>query len=314
MIVPGFTYADPQYAGLRGEYYNGTSFERLRLTRIDGTVNFDWQTGSPAPEVDPTDPQLAPRVGSDYFSVRWTGQVQPRHSELYSFRTISDDGVRLWVDGRLIIDNWTDHPATENSGTIQLTAGRWYPITLEYYEKGGGATISLAWSSRSQIPEIVPQECLYAFVDDSAQLRTNGDGTAAETMLAGQAVVGESGPLPAADFGAPLFSPTAHLFTALVPGARLPSVRQRHLLRQVIEAEKPAHTDFHLCFIEARMRVGFQARVGLDSIVAGPPPAMSMSGTVLGQDSHLGDNDDDAGAVTGRLGKHARVGQDALVR
>jgi hypothetical protein len=57
-------------------------------------------------------------IGADTFSVRWVGTVQPPTSGNYTFYTESDDGVRLWVDGRLIVDNWTDHSRTENAGTI----------------------------------------------------------------------------------------------------------------------------------------------------------------------------------------------------
>jgi phage tail-like protein len=299
MVLPGFTNPDPAFAGLRGDYYNGSNFEQLKLTRIDATVDFDWKDQSPVEEVLP----------QDAFSVRWTGQLRPLHSELYTFHTTSDDGVRLFVDGRLIIDSWTEHPATEDRGTMALAADRWYPITLEYYEKTGVASISLAWSSRSQIREIIPAQCLYAIVDET----TGAGSSTGETMLVGQVVVGASGPLARADFGKPLFADTALLFTVLLPAARLPTLAEREELRRVVEAEKPVHTDFHLCFIDPHMRVGFQARLGIDSIVAGAPPPMSLSGAVLGRDSYLGDNDETDGTPTGRVGKHAHVGHDAIV-
>ena len=69
--------------------------------------------------------------------------VQPRFSETYTFHTVSDDGVRLWVNGQTIIDNWTDHAPTENIGFIPLQAGQLYDIKMEMYESGGGA---VAWS------------------------------------------------------------------------------------------------------------------------------------------------------------------------
>ena len=82
--------------------------------------------------------------------------------------------------------------------------------------------------------------------------------------------MGESRPQAAEDFGAPLSDDYAHLFTVMVHAAQVPLAAQRQALRDLIEAEKPAHTDFQLCLIEPRMRVGVQARVGIDSIVAGP--------------------------------------------
>lgn len=100
-----------------------------------------------------------PSGRSDY-SVRWTGQVTPQHSETYTFHTISNDGVRLWVDGKLVIDNWTDHSATEDEGKIRLDAGRKVNIKMEFYQGGGGAVAKLSWSSPSQKKEIVPEDCL----------------------------------------------------------------------------------------------------------------------------------------------------------
>jgi phage tail-like protein len=299
MVVSGFAETEPALLGLRGDYYDGINFDRLMQVRIDPVVDFDWKSHSPIPETMPI----------DVFSVRWSGQVQPEHSEIYTFHTLSDDGVRLWVAGRLLVDNWTDHGITENRGKIALNGGRWYPITLEYYEKRGGATIRLSWSSRSLPKQIVPQERLYAIPDETARL---ADATSREPFdaLVGETVVGASGPLAAADFGTPLFSDTAHLFTVVVPAGQIPDSAGRERLRQVIEAEKPVHTDFHLCFVEPRMRVGLQARVGVDSIVAGPRPPLSLHGTELGVDSYLGEDD---AAPAGRVGQRSHVGQDTIV-
>jgi len=108
--------------------------------------------------------ELASRCGDGLavFSARWTGQIQPRYSEKYTFYTLSDDGIRLWVNNQLLIDNWTDHGGTENTGTIDLEAGRKYDIKIEYYQGGGGAVAKLLWSSQSQAKEIIPAGCLFA--------------------------------------------------------------------------------------------------------------------------------------------------------
>jgi beta-glucanase (GH16 family) len=136
--------------GLRGEYFDNRDFSASKLTRVDPTVNFNWGTGSPNPA-----------ISSDTFSVRWTGRVSPRYSETYRFYTTSDDGVRLWVNGQLLIDNWTDHGPTENSGTIALTAEALYDIRMEFYENGGGATATLSWSSPSVSKRIIPTTRLF---------------------------------------------------------------------------------------------------------------------------------------------------------
>src|SRR5262249_44998204 len=90
----------------------------------------------------------------------WTGQITPTYSETYTFYTTSDDGVRLWVNGVQVINNWTDHGATVNSGTISLTAGQHYSIVLDHYNNTGGAQIKLEWQSTSQAREVVPASAL----------------------------------------------------------------------------------------------------------------------------------------------------------
>jgi len=136
--------------GLHGDYFSGKTLSTLLLSRTDATVNFDWGTGSPASAVP-----------VDGFSVRWTGQVSPRFTGPVTFYTQSDDGVRLWVNGQTIVDNWTDHGSTENSGTITLTAGQKYDIKMEYYENGGGAVAKLSWSSSCEAKAIIPSAQLY---------------------------------------------------------------------------------------------------------------------------------------------------------
>jgi hypothetical protein len=141
--------------GLTGRYFNdptsGTRFTTLVLTRVDPTVNFTWGTGGPGGGVTVNN-----------FSVRWTGTVQAPVSGTYRFSTVSDDGIRLWVNGQQVINNWTDHSATTNtSGAISLTAGVRYSITLEYYERGGDAIARLQWSYPGQATQIIPQSRLF---------------------------------------------------------------------------------------------------------------------------------------------------------
>ncbi|MGA7937522.1 MAG: PA14 domain-containing protein [Kovacikia sp.] len=138
--------------GLTGQYYKGKNFNTLLKTRIDPTVNFNWGAASPEPTVLPI----------DNFSVRWSGQIQPAYSETYTFYTTSDDGVRLWVNGQLLVNNWTPHGVTENSNTIRLMAGQKYDLKLEYYDNGGGGVSTLSWSSPSQAKQIIPQSQLFA--------------------------------------------------------------------------------------------------------------------------------------------------------
>ena len=118
-------------------------------TGTDAQVNFDWKTGGKVSGL------------IDNFSVRWTGEVQPQYSQQYTFYTQADDGTRLWVNGQLLIDDWTNHAVREVSGKITLEAGKKYSIKLEYFENAGGAVCRLLWSSSSRSKQIIPQARLY---------------------------------------------------------------------------------------------------------------------------------------------------------
>ena len=155
---PGFTIADisdppsdsATGTGLYGEYFDNKDLTSRKLSRTDPTVNFDWGGGSPDAA-----------IGADTFSARWTGWVHAPVSGSYTFYTSSDDGVRLWVNNQLIVNNWTDHGVTENSGVITLSAGKKYDIKLEFYENGGAAVIKLSWAYPGQAKQIIPQTRLY---------------------------------------------------------------------------------------------------------------------------------------------------------
>lgn len=137
-------------SGLKGEYFAGREFGTKVLTRVDSSVDFSWGTGAPSPA-----------VGSNDFAVRWTGLVEPKFTGQYTFYTVSDDGVRLWIDNQLIINNWTDHSSIENNGSIALSAGQKYAVRLEFYENSGDAVAKLLWSSVDQAQEVIPSSQLY---------------------------------------------------------------------------------------------------------------------------------------------------------
>jgi hypothetical protein len=138
--------------GLTGTYFQGTTLSGTPLlTRVDPTVNFNFAGGSPAPGIP-----------ADQFSVRWEGLVEARSDEPYTFYVTHDDGARLWVNDQLVIDNWTDHAAIEDSGTITLALGQRYSIRLEFYENAGDASATLSWSTPLGIAkQIVPQTQLF---------------------------------------------------------------------------------------------------------------------------------------------------------
>ena len=163
--------------------YRGPDFEEIWLEDIqpgefvEMVRRWDeWGEAIIQVHVDPPEPELAwPSeellIGADsnfrfdHFSVRWTGQVEPKFSpeqEDWTFIVDVDDGVRLWVDGELIIDEWYPQ-MNEHSGVKSglNTPGK-YDIVLEYFEEQGGETIRLFWESPSQPRQLIPADRLFA--------------------------------------------------------------------------------------------------------------------------------------------------------
>jgi hypothetical protein len=140
--------------GLRGQYFNdagdGNYFTTSVMSRVDATVDFNW-SGSPAAGVQ-----------SDNFSVQWMGQVQPAATGNYIFSTESNDGVRLWVNNVLVIDNWTEHAtAIDSSAAIAMTANSLYNIRLEVFDRVGVAVARLMWTPPGGTSQIIPQIRLF---------------------------------------------------------------------------------------------------------------------------------------------------------
>jgi len=139
--------------GLTGTYFNNVDFTAQALVRTDATINFPFNGGSPAAG-----------IAGDTFSVRWTGQVAAEFTQTYTFITTSDDGVRLTINGQRIIDNFTDHPPTEDRGSIALTAGQKVDLLLEYFQGNGGSEIRLEWESAGTARQVVPARQLFPAV------------------------------------------------------------------------------------------------------------------------------------------------------
>lgn len=142
--------------GLRAQYFDNEDLTSPRVTRIDPIVDFDWKKSPPHPSLD-----------QQYFSVRWRGQVEPLYSEPYTFHLYSDDGARMWVDGKPLISDWTVRGARELTGTLDLAAGRRYDLTLEYFQCVATASVRLSWSSASQSKQVIPQRQLYPAASDN---------------------------------------------------------------------------------------------------------------------------------------------------
>lgn len=125
--------------GLTGEYFSGPNFERKVLTRTDPTVDFDWNWQSPGPGV--------PR---EYFSVRWRGKLYAPVPGRYRFRATVDDGVRVWVNNKKVIDEWRKQDDSNFIGDILLKGGQLYDLRIEYYNDWKGSVISVFWEPPNQ--------------------------------------------------------------------------------------------------------------------------------------------------------------------
>ncbi len=126
-------------AGLKGDYFNNMDFTAPLFSRIDPQVNFDWGTGSPSNS-----------ISADTFSVRWRGLLNVPETGSYQFSTLTSDGVRLYVDGALLIDNFMDQATHwKDSPAIALTEGQQVELQMDYYENTGPAVAKLKWTGPS---------------------------------------------------------------------------------------------------------------------------------------------------------------------
>ncbi|MBM4430374.1 MAG: hypothetical protein FJ026_08530 [Chloroflexi bacterium] len=125
----------------RAEYFNNPWLIGAPVVvREETEINHNWGTGAPVPG-----------VGSDHFSVRWTGNIYFGANDNYTFSVTSDDGVRIWIDGGLLLEQWRDQSATTVSVTRYVSQGV-HPIIVEYYEATGTASISFTWKAGTATP------------------------------------------------------------------------------------------------------------------------------------------------------------------
>ena len=152
--------------GLLGLYSQGddiSTYSNIDLSTpvctgvIDSQVFFN---GAGQPAIPPSCPSL---TGTN-FNVRWTGLLQPPYSDTYTFYTMTDDGVRLWVNNKLVIDHWgLEGPTEWWSAGIPLQAGQLYAVKMEYFQHCCGDYYSLSWASDNVAKQLVPAGALYPY-------------------------------------------------------------------------------------------------------------------------------------------------------
>lgn len=134
----------PEEAPFTAQYFANRDLAGApALTRQDPKVDFDWGGGSPGAGVP-----------ADNFSVRWTKSL-PVAAGNYKFSTTTDDGVRLFVDGVLVIDKWLFQGPTTYTAVVALTQGS-HQITLEYFEAGAGAVARFGVEPTTEEPPLPP--------------------------------------------------------------------------------------------------------------------------------------------------------------
>jgi parallel beta-helix repeat protein len=188
--------------GLNAVYFGNLDFTGASTKRLEPTVNFNWGNGTPISSIAP-----------DTFSARFTGYLSAPSTGTYTLYVTADDGVRLNINGKAVINDFSAHPPRTVSGTINLSAGQRVPLKLEYFENYGGAELRLEWSGPSVARQVIPKTNLFstaAVTTPTGQVfyvAPNGNdgnpGTeanpwatinkAAQTLTAGQTVLVKNG-------------------------------------------------------------------------------------------------------------------------
>lgn len=179
-------------SGLTGTYYAGRNFDQKKFTRVDPTINFRWHE-PPGPGLD-----------WQFYSVRWLGRLFAPTTGTYRFSVEVDDGVRVWVGGRKIIDAWDLHDNVTFQGTIDLIANRYYDLRIDYFNDILEGEIKLYWAKPDEIRRGISSV-------------TNSPGFIIEPSYLGREPIRLRVPPPKAVVAAPKSTTAARLTTKPIP-------------------------------------------------------------------------------------------------
>ncbi len=157
-----FNGAGSQTQGLKGEYFNNRNLEGAPVaTTLETRIGYEWTMGSGVAGVNKND-----------FSVRWTGVIRPTVDGEYTIRVSGDDGFRLSFNNKVVFDEYKTGSLRTRTYTAQLKAGQDYPVRLEYFQAGGGASIDFAWERKGDEKrfenELNKADVVVAFIGHSA--------------------------------------------------------------------------------------------------------------------------------------------------
>lgn len=180
-----YTTSERTQSGLKAEYFNNVKLEgKPVLERIDSKIDFVYNDGSPDP-----------KINTDGFSARWTGVLVSPVPRKYMIYTLADDGVRLWINDKLVFENWDVHGTEKDSVEIFLDQNTLHKIKLEYFDGQMGAGVKLGWdfgdepvrTTNTLIKEAVANakkaDVAVIFVGYSEQTETEGKDTPENLLL-----------------------------------------------------------------------------------------------------------------------------------
>lgn len=136
LIKPAFMLTpDKKESGLKAEYFNNVNLTGTPvLSKVEKAIDFAWN-----------DKHIYPELNVTNVSARFSGYIKPDKTRECTIYTLSDDGVRLYINDKLVISNWNNHGSVYDLYKVKLEAGKEYKVVLEYFQSGGGATIQLGW-------------------------------------------------------------------------------------------------------------------------------------------------------------------------
>lgn len=164
-VIPAANLFDKngKQGALSAEYFHGISLDTLRTTGLVSKLDVDWNEGHSRPK----------ELRDHDYSIRMSGELLAPESGKYTFAATSNDGIRVWVDNNLIIENWTPHGVTINTGDISLQANKRYHLKIEYFQTLGSAVTKLAWilpgvSQKYEAQKMPPTKSVQVYLPKSS--------------------------------------------------------------------------------------------------------------------------------------------------
>jgi hypothetical protein len=141
--------------GLRGFYFNNNNFTDIASNRCDSVINFNWHDSSPDENI----------TNDNDFSVLWIGKIIIPQDNDYKFYLTSSGKVRMWINNKLILKNFTEHSLTTDSAYVYLSSSITNYIIIEYSEENNDANIKLEWEYSGN-KEVIGKEWFLPFIND----------------------------------------------------------------------------------------------------------------------------------------------------